>query len=128
MTTGRINQVANPLFVLLRGPAGGPASSRTPEKRRARVGEGFRPDRLAEETWGRVGLSLSPATAAFRWWCWGREVPSHTPRACGCLRAYWVPSWWGRGLSVRLGPGLVLGRTGRPTHWASSSLLVESVR
>ena len=32
--------------------------------------------------------------------------------------------------SVRLGPDLVLlgGRTGRPTHWASSSLLVESVR
>ena len=40
MTTGRINQVANPLFVTASWPLlGGPASSRTPEKRRAGMGE-----------------------------------------------------------------------------------------
>ena len=65
-------------------------------------------------------VPLSPATAAFRWWCWGREVPSHTPGACvrfasllGLLR----------GLSVRLGPGLVLPWWGE--HGPSDALGIE---
>ena len=123
MTTGRINQVANPLFVTASWPllGGQPAAEL---QRSAVPGWGNGQTGLG----GMVRSFPSPATAAFRWWCWGREVPSHTPRACGFLRAYWALSE--QGLSVRLGPGLVvLGRTtGRPTHWASSSLLVESVR
>merc|ERR1712082_316500 len=130
MTTGRINQVANP------SSARGEGSPRgTPEEHcRATRATARRPTRGAEPGGlgrGRSGAWASAGDVAVAV-VLGREAPKHTPLAHG------VASLLGRGDAVSRGDSTFrhsldstsdqFPGTGRSTHGASSSLLKESVR
>ena len=75
MTTGRINQVANPLFVSFVAARGGQPAA---ELQRSAV-PGL--ERGSTPRTGGLGevLPFSPDTAAFRWWCWGQRGPFAHP-------------------------------------------------
>ena len=151
MTTGRINQVANPSStrgeqarhrrndsLWVRGPwgegrwAGLPRG--TPEERCcAARGRSRVPDRRGARGAPRRGLGrhvgrLGPGTPSLclaAWpsrWCLGREVPSHTPLA-HVLASLLGPV---RDLSVSALDSAAdqLPGAGRTTHRASSSLLI----
>ena len=82
MTTGRINQVANPLFVASwQNPRRGSYQPAAELQRSAVPWRGARTWTVSSERDEGLGSFPFLATAAFRWWCWGREVPSHTPGA-----------------------------------------------
>merc|ERR1719341_1464079 len=125
MTTGRINQVANPLFVASWPRRGGQPAAELQRSAVPRRG-GDRTTHLPGQTGGLGWSSLPWRRRPFGGGA-GDARSLRTPLGReDFLRTYWAA--FDRCLSVRLGPGHVLGRTGRPTHWASSSLLVESVR
>ena len=155
MTTGRINQVANPSSTRggvarpggpspgsgdtrLRTLGGGfPAElQRSAAARRRGAGPGF-PDRRGagsprggSDVVGRLGARVSPGPSLpAAWpsrWCWDARS-RRTPLWHTFLRAYSVqrvePFCLGLDSAADQLPG-----AGRLTHWASSSLLVGSVR
>ena len=155
MTTGRINQVANPSSTRgessptrrpeswVRGRQvtdagrGFPAElQRSAAARRRGAGPGF-PDRRGagsprrgSDVVGRLGARVSPGPSLpAAWpsrWCWDARS-RRTPLWHTFLRAYSVqrvePFCLGLDSAADQLPG-----AGRLTHWASSSLLVGSVR
>ena len=151
MTTGRINQVANPSStrgestrpaVRVQGPRTPVASGTggtprgTPEERCCTAKAGHRVPRPtgsrgATRRWlGRRRSARAPVTSSLAGSVavavvLGREVPSHTPLA------HVLASLLGPVGPFRLGLDSAadqLPGAGRLTHWASSSLLVGSVR